>query len=384
MNQEHYNTRPKNLAAHDLTNLHKPPPNYQSLLGLGLSFIPRPKWTTYRISETLNRFKKDLYTRVEHCALIKKDNNDEYDPKLHKKSTRTISDKRMPTEILTRFKTFSREIKKLYRKRQAAPNLTASQLQCLETLRTSQDIMVCSTDKNLGPAIIDRVRYAKLAHADHLSTANYQELDEGRAKAKLHRAYEEFQGWMDTYGPSLDKKDRKFLLDTTKVLNDKEEYTFPQFYITAKVHKKELCTRPIVSCSGSLFESFGRWIDRRLQPIGRATRSFIQSSTDLLNKLKKIPDLPPTARLFTCDARSMYTNIHTEHCAAELRRLRMVPEHLLLGLEIIMDNRRSSIQQVSKVLQTIYRRRIRNLGLDGNAGVRRGLGGIPGRHGCIR
>jgi len=36
---------PSNLTCHDFTNMHKPPPNFRSLLGLGLSFCPQPPFT---------------------------------------------------------------------------------------------------------------------------------------------------------------------------------------------------------------------------------------------------------------------------------------------------------------------------------------------------
>ena len=198
--------------------------------------------------------------------------------------------------------------------------------------------MVCNTDKNLGPAIIDRQRYAQLAWHDHLSTQDYEPLDKRRAQSKLCNAYEKFQDWMAHHNKRLNATDKRFLNESTQLLDTHGEYTFPQFYITAKVHKKTLKTRPIVSCSGSLFEGFGRWIDNQLQPIGRSTRAFINSSISLLENLKALPNIPETAHLFTCDAISMYTNINTAHCIEVLRERGIIPDYLLEGLEIIMDN----------------------------------------------
>ena len=61
-----------------------------------------------------------------------------------------------------------------------------------------------------------------------------------------------------------------------------------------------------------------------------------------------IPSLPPTARLFTSDAVSMYTNIHTDHAIAQIseylhksilcRELKIRPEPVVAALKIIMQN----------------------------------------------
>ncbi|KAL7534503.1 hypothetical protein ACHAWF_004849, partial [Thalassiosira exigua] len=41
--------------------------------------------------------------------------------------------------------------------------------------------------------------------------------------------------------------------------------------------------------------------------------SYIRDSHDFLAKLKKLGRLPPNAKLFTADVKSMYTNIDTDH-----------------------------------------------------------------------
>jgi hypothetical protein len=111
---------------------------------------------------------------------------------------------------------------------------------------------------------------------------------------------------------------------------------FPHFYITAKVHKQPLETRPNISVSGSTLEGLGKWVDRQLQPLARNTNAFLSSSWNLVKTLKELPQLPTTVRLYTCDACSMYTNIDTDHAMETLRDT--VPPHVLSALEIIMKN----------------------------------------------
>ncbi len=104
---------------------------------------------------------------------------------------------------------------------------------------------------------------------------------------------------------------------------------YPHFDMTFKIHKTPLKTRPIVSVSGSLLHALGRWLDSQLQPLVRTLPSFVASSWELKNHLQALPPLPAHARLFTCDAVSMYTNIDRDHameCIATFLRTRELAE----------------------------------------------------------
>jgi hypothetical protein len=103
-----------------------------------------------------------------------------------------------------------------------------------------------------------------------------------------------------------------------------------------KVHKQPLKTRPVCATTGSSLEGFSRWLDRQLQPIGKQTKSYLSGSTQLLDQLEALPPLPHTAKLFTCDAVSMYTNIDTAHALNAL--INLVPPHVREGLSIVMRN----------------------------------------------
>ena len=50
----------------------------------------------------------------------------------------------------------------------------------------------------------------------------------------------------------------------------------------------------------------------KLQPIAKKQQSYFQDTFALLKLLKDLPPLPPNASFFTCNAKSMYTNIDTD------------------------------------------------------------------------
>jgi hypothetical protein len=87
----------------------------------------------------------------------------------------------------------------------------------------------------------------------------------------------------------------------------------PQFYILPKVHKTPWKTRPVVSCIGSFNKIASKWLDYKLAKVVYLCPSHTKDSYQILDDLKQLGPLPPSARLFTANAVSMYTNIDTKH-----------------------------------------------------------------------
>ena len=67
--------------------------------------------------------------------------------------------------------------------------------------------------------------------------------------------------------------------------------------------------RPIVSGKGTLTEYISGFIDSILQRLMPHIPSFIQDTTDFLNKLATIKDIPDNSLLVTMDVTALYTNI---------------------------------------------------------------------------
>ena len=67
--------------------------------------------------------------------------------------------------------------------------------------------------------------------------------------------------------------------------------------------------RPIVSGIGTLTEYISAYVDRFLQPLLFTIPSYIQDSTDFLNKLNAIPSLDEGVILVTMDVSALHTNI---------------------------------------------------------------------------
>jgi hypothetical protein len=66
--------------------------------------------------------------------------------------------------------------------------------------------------------------------------------------------------------------------------------------------------RPIVSCINSYLNVLSKWLDYHFKELIIYSPTCIKDSFQVLHELKHV-QLPPNAKLFTCNAVSMYTNI---------------------------------------------------------------------------
>jgi hypothetical protein len=309
-----YFSRPSNTACHDMTTSHKPPPIFRSLLGLGLNFCPTPRFTQPRIMQAnLQRFKKDLFTKVFFAG------EKSLPPaKLFIRSEWEPDDADIPLELRRRLAMFRRKAVSLFRLRRArVPNLMPSQHAVLKALQESPHTLVTRSDKNLGPAVVERTDYIKAALNDHLyDRSTYQQVSPAHAQFDIGKIRAKVEKFISDFKKVLTKQDHTFLLRSLEDVKD----PFPHFYITWKLHKTPLATRPIVSVSGSALHGLGRWLDVQLQPICKALPSFIASSWELKQSIDQLPDLPSHAFIFTGDAVGMYTNISTKHALKVIER----------------------------------------------------------------
>ena len=225
-----------------------------------------------------------------------------------------------------------RELKKLLKPRRSPPNLLRHQRYHLKEIKESNDLIVIKTDKNLGPALIERSEYCRWVFKDHLNNNRifYRYDDKDEAKRFMDDGINEIQDWAKTNKKMLTPVERKFLKRSIEL--NKENW-YSHCYLMAKIHKTPIASRLINSTAGSITQGFGVLIDRKLQPYGRKTKAFIKSSLDLKDKFSKLEDLPPTAKLITADAVAMYTNIETQHALRKLKKI--LPDYLLEAIRIL-------------------------------------------------
>jgi hypothetical protein len=218
-------------------------------------------------------------------------------------------------------------------------NLLPFHRSALQQLQASTETIVVQCDKNLGPACVDIPTYIQLAFRDHLhdeSTYQYLTLDEAQHRGAFIR--KSLQTWTTKWKADLTTNELKFI---RSALKDPETDHISTFYLLMKIHKSPLKTRPIVSCSGTILYYLGIWVDDKLQKLAKRQQSYFKSSFELKTELTAMV-LPPNATIFTADAVSMYTNIHTETalqaiCTYLHRNEDMVTELLHIPVNALME-----------------------------------------------
>ena len=311
----YYYSRATNMALHDVTLPSTTiPQNLEMVIGLGLKFCPTPRYTTRDPTTSLDRFRKDLFTKTYFAGrpLVR---SEPYLPKMRVESKWEPKEWDLPESIIDRFVKFANGARLLFKKRRRRTNnLLPHQKLALKNIANRTDVLIVNADKNGGPAIIDTSDYIARAFNSHLSTSTYKELSEDDANAHMDRVAIKIKRWLMKHKNDMGDQEKAYL----NANFDPSEAKLPVFYQTLKLHKTPWTTRPIVSCSGSLLYSLGVWVDLHLQTVATIQPAYIESSRQLIDEFSTITPLPPNCSLFKADAVSMYTNIATNKALHEI------------------------------------------------------------------
>ena len=79
------------------------------------------------------------------------------------------------------------------------------------------------------------------------------------------------------------------------------------------MHKTLRTTRPVASTSGKMMSGISKWLDHWMQKPRHKVPTYLKDSSHLIQILTDQGTLPPGAKLFTAETKSMYTSIDTEH-----------------------------------------------------------------------
>jgi len=159
-----YFTQASNIAYHNLCMTKQPPVSIKSLLGLSLKFIPSEKFTHGIQDFDLNRFTCDSSLHMFFA-----DSADSYKrPPFWILSNWIPQEQNIPDKFRTRISNFIAKMSSLLKKQKNCTNLLFLQQITLCFLRHTTDLVMLKTDKNLGPAILEKDAYVQKAFAEHL------------------------------------------------------------------------------------------------------------------------------------------------------------------------------------------------------------------------
>jgi hypothetical protein len=181
-------------------------------------------------------------------------------------------------------------------------------------------LLLLNTDKNLGFALcnLDWYHNQVLTHLN--DTLTYKEIDTvnfeqiATSFRKICNNWE-FHTWdSETYN--------KLLKDILSIAHKK---FLPQFHVLPKVHKDPIKSRPILPTIGSITSATSCYLTDQLLPVLDHFPWVLKDTFDFVKSIQEFSNTNPVELtendfiMTTADASSLYTNLETKICIANIR-----------------------------------------------------------------
>ena len=177
-------------------------------------------------------------------------------------------------------------------------NLTKEEKEALKDLQSHDDIIITNADKGGAVVIQDVTDYIKEANRQLNNTTFYKQVQNDLTERHENLIKHTLE----------DLRDENLLTEKTcNHLKPKNSKT-PKFYMNPKIHKKGNPGRPVISSVNCHTSYISEFVDQHLQPHVKQLKSYVQDTTDFINKTKNI-HIPNNSILVTMDVSSLYTNI---------------------------------------------------------------------------
>ncbi len=181
-------------------------------------------------------------------------------------------------------------------------NLNEDQLKILSTFLVEKPFVICSCDKNVGFAILNKDLYLSLSF-DHLNsnTQTYKELNFNPLTSTKNKIESELNN-LNLNGHISDELFRNLKSNNSKL---------GKFKMMPKLHKSKFGIRPIVASINHPTSLLCFVIDFILQIFVINTETYLKDSQNLIQFCEYIV-LDDEIELSSCDFDSLYTNIESE------------------------------------------------------------------------
>ena len=297
--------QPKNNSIFVYTDS-KLPPGSKSLLGLGLKFCVKTKHPTNKLEDTIKRFEKDIRTK-DWLRREQPEDDETFNPKIYLRNPMWEPPDAVDEveEALVNFKDRLTQEQAKYQALRSRPNLTPLQTSAMTALKDNNRFIVIPADKNMGVTIFEREKFIKQVIKEHLGNQNVYENITDQIQLTIHGLKHFYNKFIENYGSRLPKNVFTFLVRSRDIHGDR----IAVFRATAKVHKNPVTLRPVVAKCGTTIEALSKWVDVEIQKTICALPQCIKDSATFRAEVINL-QLPPGARLVTCDAVSMYSHTY--------------------------------------------------------------------------
>ena len=149
------------------------------------------------------------------------DSSKDYEKQIYVKNT-SWHPPPAPLHIEDKISSFEKILKEQHKallsknKKRSLLNLTPLQKSVLQQLRCNDKIVIKPTDKNLGPAVMDKNDYIQQVLKEHLLTKDYQQLSQNKALHKLNSLKDSLKNIITTHSGSLTDSEKTYFQRSLK------------------------------------------------------------------------------------------------------------------------------------------------------------------------
>ena len=156
------------------------------------------------------------------------------------------------------------------------------------------DVIICNADKGGAVVILDVKDYMKEA---------YRQLSDENVYKHLPNDATLLHGEL-VNNAIVHLRNRNLISEKLANGLKVSDPRTPLFYLLPKIHKINNPGRPVVNSISCHTENISQFVDYHLQPLAEKLPSYIQDTTDFLNRLNQLPEvLPNGSILVTLDVK---------------------------------------------------------------------------------
>ena len=131
------------------------------------------------------------------------------------------------------------------------------------------------------------------------------------------------------------KKNNELNEDIAEGLKPLEPRT-PRFYLLPKIHKENNPGRPVIFSVDCHTSRISLFVDYHMQDSAQSLKSYVRNTTDFINKINTIGELPEEAHLVTMDVEALYTNIPNDEGLQALKEAIDKKQHKSVATTVIV------------------------------------------------
>jgi hypothetical protein len=189
----------------------------------------------------------------------------------------------------------------------------------IATLKEDSTIILLKADKSAGIVIANRLWYIQQVHTLLHNTDDYISIP-NTTLPNAASFFDSLTDLLSSHEQLVDKKNKQQTRIASYMLQlENKPIRIPVFYGLVKMHKANICLRPICSCINSPTYHASKFLDWKLKKIMTLGQSYTKDSREILLKLQQQYNLTSHSTLLSADVVSLYPSIVLEDAYTKIR-----------------------------------------------------------------